>query len=126
MDNQPEEWQNTTIAQAQKEVRQYLDERDWFPTDTEGRYYTMIHAMEEFGEVARCVTHLESRRAEVHEKVGGTVTTLRDLEGELGDVFFHLLKIAEAYKLDLAHSFMVTMEKDRAKYPLEKFQNSGF
>jgi NTP pyrophosphatase (non-canonical NTP hydrolase) len=125
-ENENEEWRGLTVEEAQRLVRQYLDERGWTPTDTEGRYYTMIHAMEEMGELARCITHLESRRAEVHAKTGGRATTLRELEYELGDLFYHLLKIADMYKLNLAHAFTITLEKDYAKYPLEMFKDSGF
>jgi NTP pyrophosphatase (non-canonical NTP hydrolase) len=123
---QTEEWRDLTVEEAQRQVRQYLNERGWFPKDTEGRYYTMIHAMEEMGELARCITHLESRRAEVHSKNGGTVATLKELEYELGDLFYHLLKIADMYNLNLAHAFKITLEKDYAKYPLELFKDSGF
>ena len=45
-ENNPDE---LTVAQCQREVHQFLLERGWLPRDTEGRYYTMIHAMEEMG-----------------------------------------------------------------------------
>ena len=58
-----------TIEAAQADLRQFLDERGWYPSDTEGRYYTTIHMLEEFGEMARVITHLESRRSELSHSI---------------------------------------------------------
>ncbi len=117
---------NLTVAECQQQVHQFLAERGWLPRDTEGRYYTVIHAVEEMGEVARCVTHLESRRAEVQEIRGAEVATLAELELELADVFFHMLKLADAYGLNLNEAFIKKIQKNQAKFPLEKFGNMGF
>ncbi len=115
-----------TIQAAQADLRQFLDERGWYPTDTEGRYYTVIHAMEELGELARVITHIESRRAEVQARREAEVLQRDELMIELGDVFCHVLKLAEAYGLSTEECFQRTMAKNRAKYPLEKFENMGF
>ena len=115
-----------TIQEAQADLRQFLDERGWYPADTEGRYYTMIHAMEELGELARIVTHMESRRAEVQTIRNEAVLQQDELMIELGDVLCHVLKLAEAYGVSTEDCFRRTMAKNRAKYPLEKFKDMGF
>jgi len=115
-----------TIEAAQADLRRFLDERGWYPADTEGRYYTMLHAMEELGELARVVTHLESRRAEVQTIRNDVVLKQEELIIELGDVFCHVLKLAEAYGVSTEECFRRTMAKNRAKYPLEKFAGMGF
>ncbi|MEI6045766.1 MAG: MazG-like family protein [Chloroflexota bacterium] len=112
-----------TIREAQADLRQFLDERGWFPTDTEERYYTMLHAMEELGELARVITHLESRRAKIQAQRNDVVLQHEDLILELGDVFCHVLKLAEAYGVSTEESFQRTMAKNRAKYPLDKFKD---
>src|SRR3954468_5234854 len=101
--------QPITIDAAQADLRRFLDERGWYPSDTEGRYYTTIHMMEELGEMARVITHLESRRAEVQETRQAEVLKLEELKIELGDVFCHVLKIAEAYGLSVEECFTKTM-----------------
>ncbi len=118
--------QPITLDAAQADLRQFLDERGWYPADTEGRYYTTIHMMEELGELARVITHLESRRSEVQERRDELVLQRQELEIELGDVFCHVLKLAEAYGLSVEHCFQRTMDKNRRKYPLDKFANMGF
>ncbi len=120
------EEENLTIKTAQANLRLFLDERGWYPRDTEGRYYTMIHAMEELGELARIITHLESRRAEVQTRRNEAVLKQEELMIELGDVFCHVLKLAEAYGVSVEECFRWTMAKNRGKYPLEKFQDMGF
>ena len=115
-----------TIDAAQADLRRFLDERGWYPSDTEGRYYTTIHMMEELGEMARVITHLESRRAEVQQTRQAEVLQLEELKIELGDVFCHVLKVAEAYGLSVEECFLKTMAKNRKKYPLEKFEGMGF
>jgi NTP pyrophosphatase (non-canonical NTP hydrolase) len=115
-----------TIQAAQTDLRQFLDERGWYPADTEGRYYTMVHAMEELGELARIVTHIESRRSEVQVMRNAEVLERDELMIELGDVFCHVLKLAEAYGVSVEECFERTMAKNRAKYPLEKFKDMGF
>src|SRR5690349_19130311 len=92
-----QEKQQLTIAAAQADLRQFLDERGWYPTDTEGRYYTTVHMMEEMGELARIITHLESRRADVQTMRNEAVLQYDELMIELGDVFAHVLKLSEAY-----------------------------
>ena len=115
-----------TIEAAQADLRRFLDERGWYPADTEGRYYTTIHMMEELGELARVITHLESRRAEVEERRQAEVLKLDEFMIELGDVFCHVLKLAEAYGVSTEECFRRTMAKNRKKYPLEQFEGMGF
>lgn len=121
-----QEKQQLTIAAAQADLRQFLDERGWYPTDTEGRYYTTVHMMEEMGELARIITHLESRRADVQTMRNEAVLQYDELMIELGDVFAHVLKLSEAYGVSAEECFKRTMAKNRAKYPLEKFKDMGF
>ena len=115
-----------TVDAAQADLRRFLDERGWYPADTEGRYYTTIHMMEELGELARVITHLESRRAEVQERRQAEVLQLNEFMIELGDVFCHVLKLAEAYGVSAEECFLRTMAKNRKKYPLEQFAGMGF
>lgn len=126
MDNSENLPKPITLDAAQADLRQFLDERGWYPSDTEGRYYTTIHMMEELGEMARVITHLESRRAEVQETRQAEVLKLEELKIELGDVFCHVLKVAEAYGLSVEECFLKTMAKNRKKYPLEMFEGMGF
>ncbi len=108
------------LIDIQQEVDIFLKERGWFPDDKEGRYYTTLHMVEEVGEVSRCISLLESKRGiwldTDHQR------TKEDLVKELGDVLFHVVKIASAYGIDVSQAFEKTMAKNRDKFPIEKFK----
>ncbi|MAE13700.1 hypothetical protein CMO92_03975 [Candidatus Woesearchaeota archaeon] len=109
-----------TLLEAQKEVEEFLVERDWLPKDREGRYYTLAHMTEELGEVARCVTLIESRRGDKDKE-----RYQEDLRMELGDLLYHIFKISLAYKIDVADAFAFIMEKNKKKYPVETYAKKG-
>lgn len=110
-----------TVKEAQEKVEKFLKERNWFPSDRNGKYYTLGHAMEEMGEVARCITLLESRRCEVLDKDCNEV--LLNLKKELGDLMYHVFKIALAYGIDMEDAFEHMMKKNTEKFPAEKFKD---
>lgn len=47
------------------------------------------------------------------------------LEDEMADVFFFLLRIAGRYKIDLPAALRAKLEKNAAKYPVEKARGSN-
>jgi NTP pyrophosphatase (non-canonical NTP hydrolase) len=114
---------NLSLYEAQKQVEKFLNERGWFPKDSKGRYYTLGHIMEELGELARCITHLESKRSEVMNSE--EEQTLDNLETEIGDLLYHVFKIASAYNIDVNQAFHKIMEKNVNKFPIDKYRNFG-
>jgi len=114
-----------SINEAQDIVEHFLRERGWFPERCEDRYYTLAHTMEELGELARCITHLESVRGKVMAVKQGDVLGKRELEVEIGDVLYHIFKIASAYGIRVEEAFLKSMEKNREKFPLNKYEKFG-
>ena len=108
-----------TLKEAQDKVHNFLKERDWFGTDSNNKYYALAHMMEELGEVARCISHLESKRLKVMD--ANSDEMLENLKIELGDVLYHVFKIASSYDIDVTEAFHKTMDKNAKKFPLEKF-----
>ena len=110
-----------TIKEAQKIVEDFLRERKWFPKDSDTRYYAFCHMVEEIGEAARCIIKLEhAERKRVTNSDDDN--TLKELEMELADIFYHVFKIASAYNIDVDEAFKKVMEKNRKKFPMEKFK----
>jgi NTP pyrophosphatase (non-canonical NTP hydrolase) len=103
------------LSDFQKEVEQLLKERNWFPHDNLTRYYTLSQLMEEVGEVARCVTLIESNRDKVSKP--SKDEALENLKLELGDVLWNVLKLASAYNIELDESIRNTINKVKEKYP---------
>ena len=111
-----------TLSEAQKRVAVFLDERGWTPKSGQDKLYTLAHMMEELGEVARCISHLESSRKEIMGREEAEL--MENLHIELGDVMYHVFKLASAYGLDAQEIFSKTMEKNVKKYPLKKFKKN--
>lgn len=48
-----------------------------------------------------------------------------NIEDELADVMFFVVRLAQKYDIDLTTAFERKMEKNRAKYPVEKSKGSN-
>jgi NTP pyrophosphatase (non-canonical NTP hydrolase) len=95
-----------TIRRAQGLVKDFLDKMGPEWTLIDNRFYIVTHMMEEIGEVARNVTYLElGRRNKNPMKVK------RELARELGDVLYHIFKLAIAYDIDLETAFLTRIEE---------------
>ncbi len=105
-----------TLREAQTRVEVFLRERKWLPTNSAGRYYTLAHTVEEIGEIARCVTLLESRRSMVQGRDRSQV--LAQLEQELGDGIWNLFKLASAYGIDVEDVFARSLTKNLRRFPV--------
>ena len=109
-----------TIRKAQRKVERFLRERGWLIKTSLGRYYTLSHTMEELGEVARCITVLESKRSEIMGVSKKDI--LENLKFEIGDLMYHVLKLACVCDIDAEVAFMKSMNKNEMKFPVERFK----
>jgi NTP pyrophosphatase (non-canonical NTP hydrolase) len=48
-----------------------------------------------------------------------------DIEDELGDILFFLLRFADLYDIDLETALARKLEKNRAQYPQEEYKGSN-
>src|SRR3989338_4708182 len=95
------------ISEYTKEIQQFNNERNWSqyhnPKDV------AIALMIEAGEI------LEHFRFKQEAK------NKEELAEEIADVFIYLLLLAEKTNIDIDEWFNKKMEKNRTKYPVEKF-----
>jgi len=112
---------DTSIRRAQEEVARFLDEqgRDW--TQIDNRFYLFTHMAEEIGELARHVITAEYSLG--LDRAGGEPVPRERIvsliEDDLGDIMYHVLKIAVAYDLDAAKSFRKAMSNIKGRYGKE-------
>ena len=88
------------IKEAQKQVDDWISQFEdgyWPPLSQ------LAALVEEVGETAREINHLEGRKTKRSGK--------ENLESELGDVLFALICIANSYDISLEDSFKKTMSK---------------
>ena len=90
--------------------------KDW--TQIDNRFYLFTHTSEEMGELARHIITVEfnlnldrtTRESMPKEKV---ISLIND---DLGDILYHILKLAVAYSIDLAEAFKETMSNIEERY----------
>mgnify|MGYP001573731886 CR=1 FL=1 len=98
---------NLTLEEAQKIVQEFIEERNWQNPPEE----IILHMLEEFGEVARNALKLKN--------YGGQHTSNSpiNMDEEIADVFYCLLKLANATNVDLTKAFTEKMDKNRKRFP---------
>ena len=99
-----------TIKEAQEWVKEFLVVQGKAWTQIDNRFYLFAHMSEEMGELARHIINAEfnlgldrTRKALPKERVVSLI------EDDIGDLLYHLLKLAVAYNTDLDKAFKKTM-----------------
>lgn len=110
--------EDLTIKQAQETVKTFLEtkNKDW--TLVDNRFYLFTHMSEEMGELARHLINAElnlSTDRTAIEPVAreGDLSLIRD---DLGDLLYHILKLAIAYNIDLAEAFKESLSSIEKRY----------
>jgi len=100
----------TTIKEAQELVRRFVEERNWQtpPEDI------LIHMVEEQGEVARNILAMKNYGGQ-HVKKSDN-----NMDEELADMLYLLLKLANETKVDLDDALLRKLEKNAKRFPVEK------
>lgn len=113
------------IRQAQNKVRTFLKEqgRDW--TQIDNRFYVFTHMTEEIGELARHIItaeiNLSLNRVDREPEPRESIVSL--IEDDLGDILYHILKLAVAYEIDMTKAFGKSMSNIKGRY-LKKRESS--
>jgi NTP pyrophosphatase (non-canonical NTP hydrolase) len=100
------------IAAYQRWLEEYDRLRGW---DRVSPSQTLVHLMEELGEVARLVLHLEG-----YKPGKGREDELRtELAEELGDAATFLFKVAYQFGIDMEAAMKSNMPKAESRYSVE-------
>ena len=99
--------QDKTIDELQKYVQKFIEERNWQNSPSE----ILVHIIEELGEVARNILHMKN--------YGGQHTSDKktNMDEELADLLYLLLKMANECKINLAEAFSLKMKKNEQRFP---------
>lgn len=99
-----------SLEDFQERVKRFCEERDW----------DQFHDAKELaiGIVTEGSELLEHFR--FHEAEEIMEAKREEVEEELIDVFFFVLRLAQKYDIDLEQAFERKMEKNKQKYPVEK------
>ena len=107
------------IHELKEKIKEFCDARDWdqFHNAKELAIALSIEASELL-EIFRWKTHEETDALFKDEK------KKEEIEDELADILYFLVRIAQRYDLDLSEALDRKMEKNNNKYPVEKARGS--
>jgi NTP pyrophosphatase (non-canonical NTP hydrolase) len=107
------------IHELKEKIKAFCDVRDWdkFHNAKELAIALSIEASELL-EIFRWKTHEEVDELFKDEK------KKEDIEDELADILYFLVRIAQKYDLDLSEALDRKMEKNDKKYPVDKAKGS--
>jgi len=110
--------EDMTIRQAQRRVKNLLDMKgkDW--TQIDNRFFLFTYMNEEIGELAR---HMITAEFNLNLDRSAKEPTPRQkvislIEDDLGDILYHIIKIAISYDIDLAEAFETAMSSIEKRY----------
>ncbi len=100
------------IAEYQRWLEAYDRDRGF---DEVQPSQTLVHALEELGEIAREVLYLEGYR-----ETGDVEARRAALAGELADCMTFLFKLAYQFGIDMEQALAANQPKANARFPLAK------
>ncbi len=109
---------DTTIRQVQGRIKKFLEEqgKDW--TQIDNRFYLFTHMSEEVGELARHIITAEfGLNLDRMEKAPTPREKMLSLiEDDLGDILYHIFKLAIAYNVDLTRAIEEAVSNIERRY----------
>ena len=100
------------IKQAQKLVQNHLEKIGYNKIETTPTH-AFLHLIEETGEVARILLHIETKR---NSLPGARMAP--DIKDEVADIFWQTLKLASYLDIDLESCFLEKYKKNKQKPPI--------
>jgi NTP pyrophosphatase (non-canonical NTP hydrolase) len=111
---------NTSLAKAKKEVREFCEARDW----------DQFHSPKDLSiglitEAAELLELFRFKSPEEIQKLFEHPASREKIADELSDSFYFILRFAQKYGFDLTGELKKKMAKNSAKYPIEKSRGSN-
>ncbi|MCL4382052.1 nucleotide pyrophosphohydrolase [Candidatus Marsarchaeota archaeon] len=110
----------TTIQELKDEIKEFCDERDW------GKYHSAKElSIGMITESAELIDHFRFKSDNEADEILADEKKRKEVNEELSDVLYFVLRFAQKYKIDLAHELREKMKKNSQKYPLDKAKGSN-
>ena len=98
-------------------VRQFVDERDW-ETFHAPKNVSMAMAVE----VAELMEHFQWLTIDESRAIPGDAEKLQEVGEELADILCYGMALANTLGIDISETMRRKMERNRRKYPVEKYK----
>jgi len=109
-----------TIKELTDKVREFCEARDW--DQYHGPKDLAIGVITEASEL---LEHFRILSEEQALDLFEDMKSKEDIEDELADVLFFLLRFSQRFDVDLAQALTLKMENSNKKYPVEKSKGSN-
>jgi len=109
----------TNINELKEKVKKFCDDRDW----------SQFHNAKELAiamniESSELLEHFIWKKPEEVEAVLKDPKKKEEIQDEMADVLYYLLRIAEMNNIDLSEALENKIHKNNQKYPVEKSKGS--
>lgn len=109
--------EEVSLKGLQQMIRQFVDERDW----------DQFHNPKDLSislslEAAEVLEHFQWKNTD--EMIAHVKHNKKEVGEELADVFYWILLLANKLDIDLVDAFKNKMDKNHAKYPVDKAKGS--
>ncbi|MDY6777523.1 MAG: nucleotide pyrophosphohydrolase [Candidatus Nanohaloarchaea archaeon] len=109
-----------TLQELKEEIRVFCEKRDW------GQFHDAKElAVALATETGELLEHFRYRDADEVSSIMEDDDAREEVENELADVFYHVLRIAQLYDIDISEAFDAKLEEIGEKYPVEKAKGSN-
>ena len=107
--------EQTTVSELRQLMAQFVAERDW------GQFHSPKNlAMSMAIEASELMEHFQWLTNEQSEEIDAAVR--HEVGEELADVVCYAMSLANSLDIDIASAVFQKMEKNRLKYPVDKFR----
>lgn len=108
---------SSDIADLQERIRNFVDQRDWDQFHNPKDLAISLNL-----EAAEVLEHFQWKNAD--EMTQYVKSRKEDIGEEIADVLYWVLLLSNKIDLDLTEAFEKKMQKNEAKYPIEKAKGS--
>ena len=108
------------IKAVQHNLREFYKERDWAQFhDPKNLIMALVGEVGELSEIFQWLTSEQS------QKIMSSAKDSVRVEEEMADVFVYLISLADKLDIDLIAAAEKKIEKNRAKYPIDKSRGNS-
>ena len=103
------------MKKLQKEINSFLEEREWH--NLTGTHDTLLNIAEEVGELWNYFKYIGTHQKEIEKVIKNHY---REIEDQIGDIGWLLLKLCGSFDMDLKEAIWKTQKEYKERFPLKK------
>lgn len=110
----------TTINELKEKIKKFCEDRDWNQFHGGKNLATALII-----EAAELLEHFRWKSEKEANKLFENVKQKEEIEDEIADIFYFLLRLAQRYDIDLSEVLERKLKKNVKRYPVEKARGTN-